>query len=179
MIKIGPTLETKHLILRPPDEDGFEGYAALYADEHAARHIGGLKDRAQAWRAMTSLIGMWVVRGYGFFFVYEKATGDWVGSVGPHCPEGWPGREVGWSIAQAHWRKGYGREAAETAMNFVFDKLGWDKVIHVIDPANTPSEALAQALGSRIVGSVDELAGFGPMQLNLWGQGADEWRARR
>ncbi len=176
MSHIGPTLETERLIMRPPDEDGFEGYAALFANEEAAQYIGGLKDRAQAWRAMTSLIGMWVVRGFGFFFVYEKETGDWVGSVGPHCPEGWPGREVGWSISPDHWRKGYGREAAIAAMDYAFDGLGWDKCIHVIDPRNTPSERLAKALGSAIVGEVEELAGFGPMHLNLWGQNANDWR---
>ena len=171
-------METERLILRPPGEDGFEGYAAMYADEEAARHIGGLKDRAQAWRAMTSMIGMWVVRGYGFFYLYEKTSGDWVGSVGPHAPEGWPGREVGWSIARAHWRKGYGKEAACAAMDYAFDTLGWDKVIHVIDPQNKPSAALAEALGSTIVETVDELAGFGPMHLNIWGQNAAQWRAR-
>ncbi len=177
--QLGPTLHTERLILRPPCEDGLEGYAALYSDEEAARHIGGVKDRAQAWRALASLMGMWVMRGYGFFFIYERDTGDWVGSVGPHFPLGWPGREVGWSIAPAHWRKGYGKEAAIAAMNYAFDELGWDKVIHVIDPQNKPSEALASALGSTIVGAVDELAGFGPMQLNLWGQSVDQWRVKR
>jgi len=176
---LGPTLETERLIMRPPGEDGFEGYAALYADEEAAKFIGGTKDQAQAWRAMASVIGMWVLRGYGFFFVYEKTTGNWVGSIGTHYPEGWPGREVGWSIARPHWRKGYAREAATAAMDYAFDTLGWDRVIHVIDPQNKPSEALAGALGSQIVGTVDELAGFGPMQLNLWGQSADQWRARK
>lgn len=178
MVQIGPTLETERLILRPPSADGFEAYAAFYADEDAASFVGGKKDRAQAWRAMASLIGMWVLRGYGFFFVYDKQTGEWVGSVGPHFPEGWPGREVGWSIARQHWCKGYGKEAASAAMDFAFDTLGWEQLIHVIDPENTASAALAHALGSRIVGHADELAGFGPMEVNLWGQSADEWRAK-
>ncbi len=177
--QLGPTLETERLILRPPGEEGFEGYAALYADEEAARHIGGLKDRAQAWRAMAGVMGMWLLRDYGFFFVYEKETDDWVGSIGPHNPLGWPGQEVGWAITRAHWRKGYGKEAASAAMDYAFDELGWERIIHVIDPQNKPSEALASALGSTIVSTVDELAGFGPMKLNIWGQSADEWRARK
>lgn len=86
---------------------------------------------------------------------------------------------MGWSIAQAHWRKGYGKEATSAAMDYAFDTLGWDRVIHVIDPPNKPSEALAEALGSTIVGTVDELAGFGLMALNLWGQGAKHWRTKR
>ena len=178
MKTLGPTLETKRLILRPPGEEGFDAYAALYADAEAARFIGGLKDRAQAWRSFAGLIGMWHLRGYGFFFVYEKTSGDWVGNIGTHYPEGWPGREVGWSIARAHWRKGYGLEAAARCMDFAVETLGWDKVIHVIDPDNTASEALARALGSTITGQVDELAGFGPMKLNIWGQSAAQWRAQ-
>lgn len=41
MHPLGPTLETERLILRPPDKDGFEGYAALYADEETAPRPGG------------------------------------------------------------------------------------------------------------------------------------------
>ena len=174
-----PTLETERLIMRPPGTDGFDGYAALYADEDAARYIGGQKNRAQAWRAFAGLLGMWHLRGYGFFFVYEKATGEWVGSIGAHYPEGWPGREVGWATAPAHWGKGFGKEAATAAIDYVFNTLNWDTVIHVIDPQNMPSEKLAQSLGSTIVRTVDELAGFGPMDLNIWGQSADEWHARK
>ena len=178
MRPLGLTLETKRLVLRPPDEEGFDAYAALYADEEAARFIGGVKDRAQAWRNFAGLIGMWHLRGYGFFFVYEKSSGGWGGNVGTHYPEGWPGQEVGWSIARAHWRKGYGKEAAARCMAYAFEDLGWDEAIHVIDAQNTASEALARALGSTIIRTVDELAGFGPMTLNIWGQSAQDWRAR-
>jgi RimJ/RimL family protein N-acetyltransferase len=179
MPPLGPTLETERLILRPPGEEGFDGYAALYADEQAAQYIGGQKDRAQAWRGFAALIGMWHLRSYGFFFVYEKQSGDWVGSIGPHFPEGWPGREVGWSIARTHWHKGYGKEATKAALDFAFNTLNWDQVIHVIDPQNTASAALARTLGSTIVRQIDELAGFGPMKLDIWGQSATDWRKRR
>eukprot|EP01035_Chromulina_nebulosa_P015713 gene15714-20812_t len=36
----------------------------------------------------------------------------------------------------------YAHEAAVASIDYAFDVLGWDNVIHTIDPANTASVAL-------------------------------------
>ena len=81
------------------------------------------------------------------FSVIEKATGRWVGRVGPWQPEGWPGTEVGWSIARAHWGKGFAPEGATAATDWAFDQLGWSEVIHTIAEDNRNSKAVAAKLG--------------------------------
>ena len=70
------------------------------------------------------------------FSVIEKASGRWVGRLGPWQPEGWPGTEVGWGLARDAWGKGYATEGAAAAIDWAFDALGWDDVIHCIDPGN-------------------------------------------
>lgn len=173
-----PTLETERLILRAPAKEDFEAWADFCADEEAARFIGGRQDRIGAWRIMSVMAGAWTVRGFSMFSVIEKSTGRWVGRLGPWQPEGWPGTEVGWGIVRDAWGKGYATEGATAAIDWAFDTLGWDEVIHTIEPANVNSQKVAQRLGSRILRQAVLPA---PMNVavDCWGQSREEWLARR
>ncbi len=173
-----PVLETERLILRAPLAEDFEAWAAFCADEETMRFIGGQQDRAGAWRVMCVAAGAWTVRGFSMFSVIEKATGRWVGRLGPWRPEGWPGTEVGWGIARDAWGKGYATEGATAAIDWAFDVLGWDEVIHTIEPANVNSQKVAERLGSRILRQATLPAPL-HTHLDCWGQTRDEWRARR
>jgi uncharacterized protein (TIGR00369 family) len=82
------TLETPRLILRVPTEDDLDGWAAFDADERATTFFGGPKNRGQSCSLFASNAGMWVLRRCGLFAVFEPASGEWVGRVGPWKPEG-------------------------------------------------------------------------------------------
>jgi RimJ/RimL family protein N-acetyltransferase len=173
-----PVLETERLILRCPEAGDLDGLAEMMADPEATRFLGGVVPRMAAWRFLTTIAGSWVIQGYGMFSVVEKASGRWIGRVGPWRPEGWPGAEVGWGLHPSAWSKGYATEAAEACIDFAFDRLGWDEVIHLIDPGNTPSQAVAKRVGSRYLrrGRLpDPIA----TDLDVWGQSRAEWMARR
>ena len=113
------------------------------------------------------------------FSVIEKATGRWVGRLGPWQPEGWPGTEVGWGLARDAWGKGYATEGATAAMDYAFDVLGWTEVIHTIEPANTASQAVALRLGSTLLRQARMPAPFQDLVLDVWGQTREQWLARR
>ena len=107
-----PVLETERLILRCPEERDLDGFAEMMADEEAMRFLGGVKPRTEAWRTLAVLAGSCVIRGYTLFSVIDKASGDWLGRIGPWFPEAWPGTEVGWGLKRSAWGKGYAVEAA-------------------------------------------------------------------
>jgi len=174
----GPILETDRLILRPPQVEDFEAWAAFAADPVAAEHLGGPQVRPVAWRGMATVTGAWTLRGFSMFSVIEKATDDWVGRLGPWQPEGWPGTEVGWGIARDHWGKGYATEGATAAIDWAFDQFGWNEVIHTIDPANVNSQAVARRLGSTILRTAEMPPPFAGQVLDVWGQSREAWRAR-
>lgn len=172
-------LETARLLLRVPGAEDFEAWAHFMADEEATRHIGGTQVRPVAWRSFASVLGAWHLQGFGFFSVIEKASGEWVGRVGPWQPEGWPGTEVGWSIARAHWGKGYAPEAAAAAIDWVFANTAWDEVIHTISPDNSSSKAVARKLDSRLL-RMDELpAPYEGKPMEIWGQSRVQWLGAR
>lgn len=174
-----PVLFTPRLVLRLPEPQDFEAYAAFAADAHTMTHLGGTMHRAVAWRDFSLRAGAWTTRGFSMFSVIERASGTWIGRIGPWQPDGWPGTEVGWGVASAFAGKGYAFEAATAAIDYAVDVLGWDDVIHTIAPDNVRSAALAARLGSvnrgatRLPPPLDQLA------VDAWGQSAAEWRARR
>ena len=174
-----PALFTERLMLRVPEESDLDGFAEMTADAETMRFIGGAGGRPQAWRLLCVLRGAWDIKGFSMFSVIERATGEWVGRLGPWEPEGWPGKEVGWGVHPKFAGRGYAFEATVAAMDYAFDVLGWDDVIHTIDPANTRSIRLAERLGSYNQGPTRLPEPFHEAPVHAWGQTAAEWRARR
>ena len=172
-----PTIETERLILRPPVLDDFEAVAASFEDGDALQYIGGAQPRPLAWRHFSGAAGSWMLKGFGMFSVIEKVSGRWVGRVGPQHPVGWPGAEVGWAIIREAWGQGYAVEAASASLDFAFDTLGWDRVIHCIDQANLASRKVAERLGSTILGQAT-MPPPSLSEVDVWGQTREQWRAR-
>ncbi|MFN3615087.1 MAG: GNAT family N-acetyltransferase [Rubrimonas sp.] len=174
----GPTLRTERLILRPPRIEDFARWAAMMAHP-SSRFMGGPMSEAEAWRGLCATVGSWALTGEAMFSVLEAETGLWVGRAGPLNPVGWPAPEVGWGLHHDARGRGYATEAAAAAMDYAVDVLGWTDVIHVIDPANLPSQGVARRLGSTLRGPVALPPPWSDSRVEAWGQTAAQWRARR
>ncbi len=177
--RLDTVIETPRLILKVPSLKEFEPWCAFMADEESARHIGKAQPPSTVWRSICTMIGAWQAEGFAMFSVFEKATGRWVGRLGPWEPHGWPGHEVGWGVIPSAQGKGYAFEGAIAAMDFAVDVLGWTDIIHSINPANVNSQKLAMRLGSVNRGPGKLPAPLENETVDLWGQTSDEWRARR
>lgn len=173
----GPVLNTERLILRPIEMEDFPRWAEMMAHE-TARFIGGPQPAEAAWRGFMTMAGAWALTGVAMFSVIERESGLWMGRVGPWRPLGWPGDEVGWGLHPAAQGKGIALEAATAAIDYAFDALGWEFVIHCIDPDNRPSQRLAERLGSRNLGPTTLPAPFESFPVDRWGQSKTQWRER-
>ena len=100
------------------------------------------------------MLGHWQLRGYGIWAVEERASGDLIGRIGLHNPEGWPGLEVGWLLARSRWGHGFATEGAAAAAAYAWRELGVDHLISLIDPANERSIRVARRLGEHPEGDV-------------------------
>jgi RimJ/RimL family protein N-acetyltransferase len=175
----GPTIETSRLILRPLQPEDFEPWVAFAADETTMRYLGGVQSRSQAWRGFMTVAGSWSMSGYAMFSVIEKASGRWVGRLGPWMPADWPGAEVGWGVIRDCWGRGYATEGASAAIDWAFDSLGWTEVIHCIDPGNAASQGVARRLGSALLRQHHLPPPYDEPVIDIWGQSREAWRARR
>ena len=170
------TLETERLILRMWREADFEEYAALCADPEVMRYLGGKTwDRLESWRHMCAMIGHWHFRGYGIWAVEEKATGKFIGRIGLHYPETWPGFELGWTLAREAQGKGYATEAARRALEYAFIDLNRDHVISLINPENHPSIRVAERIGETVEGRTELLG----TEVLVYGIDRDTWRSQQ
>lgn len=158
-----PRLETQRFLLREYRQSDFDDFAAFY-DTERSRFIGGPLTREMAWRGLATHLGHWALRGYGFWAVEDKASGQFCGHVGLWFPEGWYAPEIGWVMMQNAEGRGVAQEAALAVRAHAYGTLGWRTAVSMIDPANTRSIRLAERLGCSFEG-VFEHSRLGPMQI--------------
>ena len=129
----------------------------MMADPEVTRFLGDGRplDRVDAWRQLALLIGHWELRGFGLWAVEERVSGRFIGRIGCHEPEGWPGFELGYVLAREAWGRGLAREGAAAALDFARRVLGRDTIISLIRPANRASVAVAEHFGARRTESVE------------------------
>ncbi|OLE52552.1 MAG: GNAT family N-acetyltransferase [Acidobacteria bacterium 13_1_20CM_3_53_8] len=173
------SLETERLLLREwREESDLNLYAQMCADPLVMRYLspeGKTLTRAETWRQMAFIIGHWQLRGYGHWAVEEKASGRLIGRIGFLNPEGWPGFEIGWTLARESWGKGYATEGARRALEYAFTEMGREHVISLIHPQNKNSIRVAERLGEKPEGET-EVSGIGVL---IYGISRDTWLAAR
>jgi RimJ/RimL family protein N-acetyltransferase len=149
-----PEVHTERLIMRGFREDDLDQWAAIAAQPEVMRWIGDENgiSRAEAWRRMAFFLGHWDLRGFGNWALEERDSGRLVGRAGLYQPEGWPGLEVGWLVAQEHWGSGFAPEAGRASLEWAREELGADHVISLIEDHNHNSARVAEKLGMQVEG---------------------------
>lgn len=160
-----PTIETERLILREWRESDFPMLCDVFRNEETARFIGGVMPKFRVWRLMATYIGHWHLRGYGFWCLERKDTGEAIGFCGCWFPESWPEPEIGYGMVADSHGHGFVTEAAIASLKYAYQKLGWTTAISFIDAKNTPSEGVAKRLGAHHEG---EGIIFDEFPANIW-----------
>ncbi|MFD0859716.1 GNAT family N-acetyltransferase [Roseovarius aquimarinus] len=144
-----PRLETERLILRAPCERDIEPTIAFLLDEARSHGFGSEPDRGSAWRWFAMNLGHWALRGFGYFIIEDKASGQPCGLTGIWAPEGWPEPELGYVVFDGFEGRGIAHEAALRAREWAYVDLGLTSLGSHIVPGNTRSIALAERMGAR------------------------------
>lgn len=138
----GPRLD-----LRPFELADTPAAHRIYCDERVMRWVGaGAVIRPEQTTAMLSeYIDHQRVRGFSFWAVIERSTGELIGDAGLYTR----GSEVelGYTLGYEHWGKGYGTEAAQLCVHAAFAELGLPELTALIRPENQSSAAVAVKLG--------------------------------
>jgi RimJ/RimL family protein N-acetyltransferase len=144
-----PRLETERLRLREYRREDLDAYIENHADPVATEYVGGVLDRRAAWRLFLGNAGSWVVYGFGWWAVEERASGAVCGIVGVFVRDGHPSLEAGWTIYGPFHRRGFATEAARAALDYAFDVRGATRVVALVAPGNAASAGVARRLGMR------------------------------
>jgi RimJ/RimL family protein N-acetyltransferase len=147
----------------------------MLADPETARFITRQSQpysEAETWREVALIIGHWQLLGHGLFVVEERATGAFLGRVGPLQPPGYPGFEIAWSLAPAARGKGYATEAARAAIDWAFETFPLERIISLIHPDNSASQRVATRLGQRR--TAERFAPFHDL-CDIWEMRREDW----
>ena len=142
-----PLLETERLILREPRLSDLDAFVAFGLSDRS-KFVGGPMEPWQSWNSLMTVTGHWVMRGFGWWILEDKATGRTAGRVGIGHHLDWPEPELGWHLYQGFEGRGLAYEAAVAARNHAYEKMGFGPLISLVDRENEGSAKLARRLGA-------------------------------
>ncbi|VDS07705.1 hypothetical protein PARHAE_00883 [Paracoccus haematequi] len=144
-----PVIETDRLILRAPRLSDLDAITC-FATSDRARFVGGPGRPWDGWTSLTGLIGHWTLRGFGWWMIEDKASGQTAGRTGIGHHIDWPEPELGWHIYEGFEGRGIAHEAALAARRHAQTQMGLGPVISLIHRDNARSRRLAERLGAQI-----------------------------
>ena len=166
-------VETPRLRLRPFRRGDLDAYARWHADPALMAPMSMTpytRERSEA--QFERHLRHWEEHGFGVWAVEEKESGAVVGRAGPAYHRVWPhDPEVGWLIDVPWQGRGFATEAGAASIRYVFDELGFDRVVSICTPENAVSRRVMAKLGLRLFREVDDPE----LGLPLWVHAIDRY----
>jgi RimJ/RimL family protein N-acetyltransferase len=125
----------------------------MNADPGVREFLGGVLTRDDAAASMDSFRFDLGERGWGWWVVEVRETGEFAGMAGldPMDPP-LRGIEIGWRLARTAWGFGYATEAARAILGYAFGELGLSEVYAIAAAGNERSLAVMRRLGMEPAG---------------------------
>ncbi len=147
-MSVAEHLETARLRLRKPQASNLAAYTAYCASDRS-RFVGGPFTAAEAFDKFSSMIGHWMLRGFGRYVI--SLDGTPIGHVGPLSIDDSHPPEFTWTLWDGAFEgQGYATEAALRVRQHLLGDQGWPEMIIRILPDNTGSIRIAERLGATL-----------------------------
>lgn len=180
------TLSTKGIYLRPWKESDYVPFFEMSSDPLVYEYLPPFPDRRACDAFVDHLREDFSRRGWGFWALEHKHTGDFIGMAGMHEPGpefgvGRPCMEIGWRLAPVFWGQGYATEAAHEILRFAFSELALDEVTSFTAVSNKRSLGVMGRLGMELETKFDLLllpSGHPHRPHYLYGLTRQQWIAR-
>ena len=156
-------LETPRLLLRHPHMDDLPALFALYQDPEIRRYFPeGVLSYEDTREELE-----WYLNGHpqypqlGLWATVHKESGKFIGRCGllPWEIDGKLEIEIAYLLDKSFWHQGLATEAANGILKYAFESLKLTRLICLTDPANIPSQKVAQRIGMNLERQVDGIAG--------------------
>jgi RimJ/RimL family protein N-acetyltransferase len=154
--------ETDRLILRTEAPGDLERWMEVMNTPAVRKHLGGVQVRHEVEAGFARKAAAIAKDGFGFWHVQTKEDGWLIGhcglaliepeAAGPALRGSW---QIGWSIAESHWRKGYAMEAARAVIDLAFNRHGLDLLYAQTSDANVASWTMMEKLGMERMRELD------------------------
>ena len=130
-------IETDRMTLRQMGKHDVDHLLGIFADPEAMRYYASTKDVAETRRWIQWNLDSYQQHGFGL----------WIASLKTQEVEGRREVEIGYLFLRPLWGQGLATEAAQACRDHGFMRLGFTRLISLIDPANVASRRVAEKLG--------------------------------
>ena len=154
--------ETARLILRTEAPGDLDRWMEVMNTAAVRKHLGGVQERHEVEAGFARKAAAIAKDGFGFWHVQTKEDGLLIGHCGlatiePEAagPVLRAGLQIGWSISESHWRKGYAMEAARAVIDLAFNRHGLELLYAQTSDANVASWQMMEKLGMERMRELD------------------------
>jgi RimJ/RimL family protein N-acetyltransferase len=142
---------TERLRLEPIGPEHVDDLWRLHNDDGVARWFWGRWSRDDARRRAEQAASRWESEGIDKWMAYDRVTGALVGRGGLSRADvdGAVRLEVGWTVRDAWWGRGYATEIGRAGLAYAREVLGAHEVVAFTEPHNRRSRAVMERLGMR------------------------------
>lgn len=152
-------IETERLLIRQWIAADLAPFCELNRDPVAMEFFPATLTDEQSRDLMNKIRNHIDQKGYGFFALERKDTGEFIGFTGLWHPSFTafftPCTEIGWRLLQDHWHQGFASEAAKACLQFGFTRLGLPEIVSFTSEHNHRSEQVMQKIGMEKTGTFD------------------------
>lgn len=145
--------QTPRLLLRQWKDSDREPFFEMSSDPRVMRHFPGLLSRSESDAVADKISGLIEERGWGFWALEEKSSGNFLGFTGLHIPVPElpfsPCVEIGWRLRFSAWGNGFASEAAAKALEIAFENFGLEEVVAFATIGNYRSHQVMERLGMK------------------------------
>jgi RimJ/RimL family protein N-acetyltransferase len=147
-------LETERLAFRSWIAADLAHFCAICSEPRVMQFVGDGQpwSREQTQTFIERAIAHSQQHGYCQWALVLKNSAELIGFCGFMPAEA--GAEIGWRLAHEHWGKGLATEAAQAAMKYGFEELGFPRVIATVQSGNQASLRVVEKLGMRQEGKM-------------------------
>ena len=136
---------TERLVIRPFTPADFSAIHAIWSDPEVMRSIPSCAyDRERSRARLSEKISHQDRHGFSKWAVTGKGSGTLVGECGLQYLDS--DIELGYKLARAHWGQGFAVEAAQACLDWALAERP-EKVVAIVDPANTRSARVLARIG--------------------------------
>ncbi len=142
------TIRTQRLTLRPAGPGDIEALHSLWTEPDVRRYLWDdmVIPRSRVAEAVERSTDEWSTRRYGIWTVHPAAEEPLIGFCGYRHADWREAPELLFGFTRGVWGRGYAREAARAALDYIFGTLGLAEVVAATDEANVASRTLLDHL---------------------------------
>ena len=140
---------TARLRLTRPRPEDLTDLIRINRDAKSMALLLGVRSAQETEGMLTRMIAHWEQHGFGWWVVFERDSGEFVGRGGLRQlnVEGKEEVEVAYGFLSEFWGRGYATELARESMRVGFKVLGLPELVCFTRPENKASERVMQKAG--------------------------------